>query len=163
MSAPSSPDRDAAGRLLIIVFAVLVGGVLVATLVAQRMSSRVATLSDSLTHEAMPKVAPIALLRDAILEVQLAVADLATRTGDERQRARASLDARLAKLEEEVRRDLASGAPEPLSVEVASALQDFESAVERMRAGVGRDPDAGRTLFRSELLPAANRLSDRTM
>lgn len=127
------------------------------------MSSRVATLSDSLTHDAMPKLEQIALLRDAMLEVQLAVADLAQRTGDARERARASLDARLAKLEEEVRRDLAIGAPELLSVEVASALQDFERAVERTRAVLHRDPAAVRTRFRSDLLPAANRLGDRAL
>ena len=162
MRTPGLP-REASERLLIVVFAILVGSFLVATIVAQRLSSRVSTLTDSLTETAMPRIEHVAELRDATLEVQLELADFVHRTGDARARVRPMLDARLATFKSQVRRDLAHNAPFLLSTEMSSALANFEDAVERTRAVVDRDPDAARTLAQSDLLPAANRLGDRAM
>ena len=147
---------------MIVVFATLVGSFLVATVIAQRMSARVATLSDSLTDTAMPRIEQVAALRDATLEVQFAVAELVHRTGEDRPTARAVLDARLANYRAQVRGDLAGG-PLTFSPDVSNALHGFESAVERTRAVAERDPAAARVLFQSDLLPAANRLGDRAM
>jgi signal transduction histidine kinase len=163
MLAPQLPARAASERLLIVVFAILVGSFLVATIVAQRLSSRVGTLSDSLIETAMPRIEHVAALRDATLEVQLALADLVHRPAEERGSARPILGSRLAAFKTQVRRDLSSGAPSMLSPEVSSALLDFEGAVERTRAAVDHDPDSARILFQSDLLPAANRLGDRAM
>lgn len=154
--------RGTSERLLIVVFAILIGSFLLATIVAQRKSYHLASLSRSLTHDAMPEIQEVASLRDATLEVQLALADLVHGTPEERERARPVLDARLARFRAEVRRDLATRVP-ALSMEVSSALHDFEAAVERTRDIVERDPGAARALFQSDLLLAANHLGDRAM
>lgn len=157
----SNAGRGASERLLIAVFAIVVGSFFVATIVAQRMSSHLASLSHALTHDAMPEIEQIASLRDATLEVQLALADLVHGTADERRRELPILGARLARFRSEVRRGLAKGAELPH--DVAGALHDFEAAVERTRDIVERDPGAARALFQTDLLLAANRLGDRAM
>lgn len=156
-------------RLLLLVFAVLIGSFLVATLVAQRMSSHAATLSEALVEHAMPRIEHVVSLRDATLEAQLALADLVHGSSNERARARPVLDARLAWLQQEARASLDASRLHPvhpdsrLSLEVGKALERFEAAVVRTRALVDRDPGAARALFRSDLLPAAGRLGERAM
>lgn len=161
----ASIDRgDGPRRLLILVVSVLVGSFVVATLVAQRMSSEVARLSESLVHQAMPRIEHVASVRDATLEVQLAVTDLVHGTG--RGAARELLDTKLATLQQVVRTNLvAANLPgeRVLSTEVDQALRRFETAVSRVRDAAERNDSSARALFHAEVLPAANYLGDRAM
>lgn len=161
MTPPIFTRKVASERLLVVVFAVLVAGFVGAAVVTQWMSAHVAALSGSLARSVIPDIAHVSALRDATLDVQLALADLGNQSGEDREHARSLLDARLARLQEETRRDLTlAGAFSP---ELSSTLHDFETAIERTRSILERDPVAGLELFQSDLLPASKRLGDRAM
>jgi signal transduction histidine kinase len=150
--------------LLALVFLVLLGSFVVATVIVQRTSSNIGTISDTLVEKAMPRIAHVATLRSSTLEVQLALAELLRSESHDRAAATAALDTRLAKLQQEVGTNLLM-APLPgeqeLSNGINKALERFEAAVLATRSQ--QDARTAKALFQSTVLPAAARLGDAAM
>lgn len=132
MVRPSSPGKDPSSRLLIAVLAAVMGAFVLTSLVAQRTSAKIESLSDEIVSISAPSIEHLASIRSVVFEVQLALSE-SLRGGPEAHDRLTLLDASLKSLNDDVRGYL-----------TLPILQDEESHWRQIHAALARFDDSVR-------------------
>src|SRR5689334_8966095 len=73
MPAPMPPGTEVSGRMLFLAFAAVAGSFLATNLIVQRSSDAAATRAEGIICNSAPSIESLALVRKAVLEVELAL------------------------------------------------------------------------------------------
>ncbi|MBN8467624.1 HAMP domain-containing histidine kinase [Corallococcus exiguus] len=161
MPTPRPAGTEVSWKLLFLAFAAVVGSFFVTTVIVQRSSGVISDLSNEIIYNSAPSIEHLALVRRAVLEVELVLArfinepthrgeldpELETALSDARAGIREYLDLTALPGEQAVRRD------------VQESWLRFEAAVTQARTDAAsmREGAEG-TLFEQEVEPPARHL-----
>src|SRR5690349_13801922 len=88
-----APPQDSSGRRLVLLLVAVIGGFILASLLGQRTSAEVASLSEAIASTSSPSVERLAHLRSSVFEVELDLSDFSRTAGEkERHAFETSLD-----------------------------------------------------------------------
>ena len=132
MVTPAAPGKDPSNRLLIAVLSVLMGAFVIGSLVAQRTSAKIESLSDEIVSISAPSIERLASIRSVVFEAQLALSESLRRSPGAASRLPV-LDASLKALNDDVHGYL-----------TLPIIRDEGSYWRQMQAALGRFDDAVR-------------------
>jgi signal transduction histidine kinase len=153
-------------RLLVAVFLVLVGSFVLTTMLVQRASSDVETLSHTLADTSMPRIEQVAALRAATYEARQALGETIQSDPGERAARVRELDRKLVEVKREARRNAQQRAvlgEHGLAGELDDALDAYIDEVARTRAVIDTLPELAHAMYERRVLPASNALGEAAM
>jgi signal transduction histidine kinase len=130
------PGKDSTSHLIVAVLATVMAAFVLTSLVAQRTSGTVASLSDQIVSISAPSMERMASIRSVVFEVQLVLSE-SLRDGPRAAERLARLDTPLKTLNEDVRGYLTL----PIFQDEGSYWREIQSALARFDDGVQRASD----------------------
>jgi signal transduction histidine kinase len=162
----AQPDKDASGPLVVLLVVVVMGGLVLTSIVSQRTSAKVGSLSNAIVFTTAPSIERLTALRSVVFETQLILSEYLREGPASAPKRSADLEVSLKALNNGVQGYLdlpLLDGEKPYWREIQESLIHLDEAVRRTRelAALG-EASAAQRAFSGRVGPAGRQLVEAT-